>query len=297
MLHKLNLSFVPKHNPVKEVDIKNLCNFIIDNQRILVLTGAGVSTESGIPDYRSEEVGLFARSSSKPIQYQEFVKKKEVRQRYWARNFVGWPRFSSIEPNYNHKFLKEFELSKVSCVITQNVDNLHFKAGSQNVIELHGTAFKVICLMCPYEIKRQLFQNKLAEINKHSDIAMTPHSIRPDGDIDLPQEIVEQFIVPSCPSCGSILKPDIVFFGDNVSKHVVNSVEKEVMNCDSVLVLGSTLATYSGYRIILQADKFKKPISVVNIGPTRADSHAKIKINGKCGDVLSKIRSCIDYSY
>uniref|UniRef100_A0A1B6BZS2 Deacetylase sirtuin-type domain-containing protein n=1 Tax=Clastoptera arizonana TaxID=38151 RepID=A0A1B6BZS2_9HEMI len=289
MLRKLNLSFVPKHNPVSEIDIKALTSFINEKQRILVLTGAGISTESGIPDYRSEGIGLFAQNGTKPTQFQEFVKKKEVRQRYWARNYVAWPRFSSIQPNYTHNFLKEMEKTKVSYIITQNVDNLHFKAGSKKVIELHGTSFRVMCLSCPYTIDRYLFQQKLEEINLFSNIVLPVNLVRPDGDIDLPKDIVDRFTVPSCPKCGSILKPDVVFFGDNVSKHVVNLVEKEVFNCDSVLVLGSTLATYSAYKIILQAEKLKKEIVIVNIGNTRADDHAHLKINAKCSDILSKV--------
>lgn len=152
----------------------------------MVITGAGVSTESGIPDYRSEGVGLFARSGTKPVQFQEFLKFPKVRQRYWARNFVGWPNFSSIHPNQNHIVLKKLEdAKKIQRIITQNVDNLHGKAGSNPVIELHGTAFKVVCLNCDYSISRHEFQRVLADINKA--IVVAPQNVRPDGDIDLAQ--------------------------------------------------------------------------------------------------------------
>lgn len=181
-----NLAFVPKHGPASSEHIKLLCDYLDSHRHLLVLTGAGVSTESGIPDYRSEDVGLFARSSTKPVQFQEFLRKPEVRRRYWARNYVGWPRFSSFQPNHNHYILSNMEKAyKVSCVITQNVDNLHTKAGSSNIIELHGTAFKVICLQCGYTVARKTFQKVLGQLN--SNIVISPQTIRPDGDTELDQ--------------------------------------------------------------------------------------------------------------
>lgn len=183
---KRTIDYVPKHNPVTKEQLSIIQQFFKQNKQILVITGAGVSTESGIPDYRSEGVGLFARSSTKPVQYQEFLKYPKVRQRYWARNFVGWPNFSSIHPNQNHLILKQLEdAKKIQRIITQNVDNLHSKAGSSLVIELHGTAFKVVCLSCDYSISRHGFQRVLTNINK--EIVLAPQAVRPDGDIDLPQ--------------------------------------------------------------------------------------------------------------
>lgn len=180
------LNYVPKHEPVSKANLVALADYFLNNGKILVLTGAGVSTESGIPDYRSEGVGLFARSSTKPVQFQEFLKHPKVRQRYWARNFVGWPNFSQVIPNKNHLVLKDLEvIGKVRRVITQNVDNLHSKAGSQNVIELHGTAFKVMCLGCDYKMCRHEFQKALTDINR--EIVVKPQAVRPDGDIELPQ--------------------------------------------------------------------------------------------------------------
>ncbi|KAG8313955.1 NAD-dependent protein lipoamidase sirtuin-4 [Homalodisca vitripennis] len=180
------IDYVPKHNPISEDHISTIKKFFKDNRQVLVLTGAGVSTESGIPDYRSEGVGLFARSGTKPVQYQEFLKYPKIRQRYWARNFVGWPNFSSIAPNQNHAILKHLEdRQQVQRIITQNVDNLHSKAGSRQVIELHGTAFKVVCLSCDYITSRFAFQKVLSDINQ--EIIAAPQAVRPDGDIDLPQ--------------------------------------------------------------------------------------------------------------
>jgi NAD-dependent deacetylase sirtuin 4 len=280
--------FVPKHAPVVTDDIKSLERFIDDHQKILILTGAGISTESGIPDYRSEDVGLYARSNHRPIQYQDFLKSAKVRQRYWARNYIGWPKFSQSKPNITHFIVQFLEnTGKVTCVVTQNVDGLHSKAGTKNVIELHGTAFRVICLDCGVNYDRHYIQKKLSELNP--TIQEYSQVIRPDGDIEISQDKIENFQPPFCEHCGGILKPDITFFGDNVPKSRVDSVRQYVNDSDSVLVLGSSLTVFSGYRIILQASEEKKTIGIVNIGPTRADQLATLKISTRCGDILSKI--------
>lgn len=283
-----NLAFVPKCNPVSDDEIKRLKEHLDSCGRFCVLTGAGISTESGIPDYRSEDVGLFATSNRRPVSYQDFCRSDKVRRRYWSRNYVGWPRFSKFVPNVTHELLKHLEdKGRVNCVITQNVDNLHRKAGSRNVIELHGTAFKVMCLGCDQVINRYHFQELLDELNPN--FTSNDTKIRPDGDVDLSQEQVDEFIVPPCSDCGGILKPEIVFFGDNVTRQVVNQVRTEVESADSLLVLGTSLTTFSGYRIVLQAVEARKPIAIVSIGETRADNHANVKIHGRCGEVLSKI--------
>lgn len=151
----------------------------------LFVIGAGISTESGIPDYRSADVGLYARSKNRPVIFQQFINNSEIRVRYWARNYVGWPRFSSMLPNYAHTFLKHLEdKKKVIHVITQNVDNLHTKAGSKNVLELHGTAYVVHCLKCDYSINRHQFQDVLSSLNPHVSITEL-YSVRPDGDVEL----------------------------------------------------------------------------------------------------------------
>lgn len=283
------VSFVPKHSPVEESDIRILENFILDSKRIFILTGAGISTESGIPDYRSDEVGLYARSNHKPVQYLEFLKKPDVRQRYWARNYIGWERFSGCEPNATHKSIRDLEIihNKVSAVVTQNVDSLHFKAGSKNVIELHGTAYRVLCLRCNNSYTRYDIQDYLRELNP--EMRETSTMIRPDGDVEISQEKIKEFKPPFCKNCGGVLKPDIVFFGDNVPKNRVQQVQDCVSNSDSILVLGSSLSVFSGYRIILQAKEENKKIMIVNIGPTRADKIVKLRISAKCGDILPKI--------
>ncbi|OAD58981.1 NAD-dependent protein deacetylase Sirt4, partial [Eufriesea mexicana] len=284
--------FVPKCEPVKDSDLLELKDFINNHSNICILTGAGISTESGIPDYRSQGVGIYARSNRKPVLYKDFCNKDDIRKRYWARNYVGWPRFSSIKPNNTHEIIKKLEdANKVRCIITQNVDNLHTKAGSKRVIELHGTAFKVMCLNCNERICRYYLQEILNKNNPN--ITATSQMIRPDGDVDLLEEQIEGFKVPSCENCGGILKPDIIFFGDNVPRQVVESVKYNVEYSDSLLILGTTLSTFSGYRIALQANNINIPIAILNIGKTRADDLANIKVEGQCGDVLSRIYSMI----
>jgi NAD-dependent deacetylase sirtuin 4 len=183
-----NLPFVPKHSPAHDGDIQKVSNFVNSANKLLILTGAGISTESGIPDYRSEGVGLYARSSRRPVQYQDFLKREAMRKRYWARNYVGWPRFSSFLPNAVHIMIKDLEArGKVCCVVTQNVDRLHTKAGSKRVIELHGSAFNVICVDCNNIIDRHNFQTILEEMNPH--MKGTSLMIRPDGDVDISQVV------------------------------------------------------------------------------------------------------------
>ncbi|KAG7207106.1 hypothetical protein KM043_000983 [Ampulex compressa] len=250
-------AFVPKCSSANTEDLLRLSAFLGNSEKTCVVTGAGVSTESGIPDYRSTGVGLYAKSKRRPVLYQEFCKSESVRRRYWARNYVGWPRFSSREPNDVHRLLKALEdAGKLSCVITQNVDNLHKKAGSERVIELHGTAFRVVCLNCNDRMCRFEFQSILERLNP--SITLTSTMVRPDGDVDLSQDEVDEFIFPPCRHCGGILKPDVVFFGDNV------------------------------HRIVLQASAAKIPVAIVSIGETRADELADIKIEARCGDILPK---------
>ena len=177
---------MPKCQPPREEELHQLKKFFQNEGRLCVLTGAGISTESGIPDYRSKGVGLYATSDRRPVLYKDFVEKEHIRRRYWARNYIGWPRFSAFQPNATHRTLKTLENEGlVSCVVTQNVDRLHTKAGSQNVIELHGTAFVVMCLGCDTKISRLDFQKVLQELNPI--VTAETREIRPDGDVELTQ--------------------------------------------------------------------------------------------------------------
>ena len=260
----------------------------MDKPKILVLTGAGCSTESGIPDYRSANVGLYARTNHKPIQMQDFVKSANTRRRYWARNYVGWERFSSIKPNSTHIKLAKMERElRLSGVITQNVDTLHTKAGSKDVIELHGSGFEVICLSCKYSIDRHDFQLILNQLNP--EVVDTSTMMRPDGDVELSQETVDNFVIPPCPDCGGNLKPKIVFFGDNVPMERIQRIVRKGIDSDGLLVLGSSLTVFSGFRIVLQTKEIGLPVAIVNIGETRGDPKADLKINAKVGDIIPKL--------
>ncbi|KAF5286191.1 hypothetical protein FQA39_LY16361 [Lamprigera yunnana] len=282
-------SFVPKHLPPTLSDVELLRNFLEKTLKLFVLTGAGVSTESGIPDYRSEKVGLYERSNYKPIQYRQFLNSSEARQHYWARNYIGWDRFSQCEPNTTHHWLKRLEIDycKVHAVVTQNVDGLHFKAGSEKVTELHGTAYRVVCLNCSSTYNRHDVQTSIRKLNP--TITDVTTMIRPDGDVEISEETAHSFIPPMCNDCGGVLKPDIVFFGDNVPPDRMAKVQSCVTNSDAIFVLGSSLFVYSGFKIVEQGFNEHKPIAIVNIGQTRADKYATIKIAAKCSDVLERV--------
>jgi len=283
-----NLAFVPKHRETRNEDIEKLSEFLLNKKNVLLITGAGISTESGIPDYRSEGVGLYATSTKRPTQHKIFMERPLARQSYWARNFIGWPRWSNFLPNESHRTLAKWEdTGKISQLVTQNVDQLHYKAGSRNVTELHGTNSIVTCMSCSYYVPRMQFQLKLSEQNP----TMIPRvaDIRPDGDVELTEEEVRHFKVPSCPKCSGILKPYVVFFGDNVPRARVEQVRRKVEISDSMLVVGSSLSVFSAFRFINQAVENKIPIAILNIGPTRGDKYADLKIEAKSGDVLTKI--------
>ncbi|KAL3857015.1 hypothetical protein ACJMK2_011717 [Sinanodonta woodiana] len=288
-LQKSAFGFVPSHRTVTEFDVKLLETFVAKSKRLFVLTGAGISTESGIPDYRSEVVGLYAKSKNRPIQYQDFLKSASLRQRYWARNSVGWPRFSSFEPNDCHKTFSHWEyFKKIHWLVTQNVDALHYKAGSHKVTELHGSAHRVVCLDCKFQMKRTELQEMIQEQNpswKHRS-----EDIAPDGDVQLSEEQIQGFKVPCCPNCGGMLKPEIVFFGDNVARDVVDFVYSRLHECDAMLIAGSSLQVFSGYRYANAAKDMKIPLAIINIGPTRADKIADFKFDVRCGDILPRIK-------
>ncbi|CAH1801344.1 unnamed protein product [Owenia fusiformis] len=284
--------FVPEFQPIQTEDVQKLQYFVSDAKQMFVMTGAGISTESGIPDYRSEGVGLYARSTNRPVQYQDYVKSSTIRQRYWARNYVAWPRWSSTQPNQTHKTLADWENEgKIHWLVTQNVDSLHFKAGSKNLTELHGSTYRIMCLGCDNMFPRTQLQDMIAAENPNWSAASAEHA--PDGDVALSPEQVAGFKVPNCNKCGGTLKPDITFFGDNVARDKVSFVFNKLEECDSVLVLGSSLQVYSGYRFLMRAAEQRKPIGIVNIGSTRADHLANVMVKAKCSDVLARI-DCTD---
>jgi len=281
--------YVPSCPPTRQSDINHLQEFISSSNNLFVLTGAGLSTESGIPDYRSEKVGLYARTNHRPVQHGEFVKNPLARQRYWARNYVGWPQFANLQPNICHDVLSEWERAdKVNWLVTQNVDALHAKAGSSRVTELHGCSHRVLCLQCGTKINRAKLQDTFKSHNPTWHY--TSDALAPDGDVILTQDQVKDFIVPDCAECGGVLKPEVTFFGDNVCRTVVNSLYERLKVCDSMLVVGSSLFVYSGYRFTLHAAELGLPIAILNIGETRADHLASLKIEAQCGEVLPYIK-------
>ncbi|MFT3838303.1 MAG: NAD-dependent protein deacetylase [Myxococcaceae bacterium] len=250
--------------------------------RVLALTGAGISTESGIPDYRGPTT---RHKERKPIQHRAFVDSAHSRARYWARSVLGWPRFRAFEPNAAHHAVAALERAGVvSSVLTQNVDRLHTKAGSQRVLELHGSLYLVRCLTCAATESRDGLQTRLLEANPGS--AAWSYTLAPDGDADIPLEALDGFVTPGCLQCGGVLKPDVVFFGDNVPPPRVEESFARLDEAERLLVVGSSLTVWSGYRFVKKAHELGKPIAILNLGETRGDAHATLRIDAIAGELL-----------
>lgn len=264
-------------------DIGRLQDFVEGHRRLFVLTGAGVSTNSGIPDYRDED-GNWKRVQ--PVTYQAFTGQESTRKRYWARSLVGWRRFGSARPNGAHHALAKLEAQDRSeILLTQNVDRLHQSAGSARVIDLHGRLDLVRCMGCERRIPRDEMQEDLIALNPgwvDLDAAFAP-----DGDADLDGIDFDVFAVPPCRVCGGMLKPDVVFFGENVPKDRVEAAFQHVEQADAMLVVGSSLMVYSGFRFVQRAAKAGKPIAAVNMGRTRADDLLAVKIEQSCEQALA----------
>lgn len=253
---------------------------------VVVVTGAGCSTASGIPDYRGPN-GAFTRGH-KPMTYQQFLRDPEGRRRYWARGHVGWSRFSQARPNAAHRSLADLEArGLVNGVITQNVDGLHQAAGSRAVIDLHGRLDRVVCLSCEAVESRDSVHERLSARNPGLDIAS--EVINPDGDTDIPDAVLASFEMVTCLQCGGDLKPDVVYFGESVPAERVDRAYARVDEATALLVAGSSLTVYSGRRFLMHAHKLGKPIAIVNAGPTRGDEFASIRIDADVCDVLPSL--------
>ena len=251
---------------------------------VLVLTGAGVSTDSGIPDYRGP--GVPRRT---PMSFSEFVSGPKAQQRYWARSHLGWQRMAGSEPNAGHQALATMERQgRVSAVITQNVDGLHRRAGSQVVVDLHGRVADVVCLTCRDRSSRVALHQRLAELNPGFGIGVDVGTA-PDGDVDLEQ--VGGFRVAGCRHCGGPLKPDVVFFGENVPRERVDRCYALVDRARALLVAGSSLAVLSGLRFVRHAHRAGTPVVVVNRGTTRGDDLATVKLDSGCSETLASLAS------
>jgi len=271
-------------NPIVE-SAARLGEWLAPFRRVFVLTGAGCSTNSGIPDYRDAD-GQWKRTP--PVTYQAFTGDARVNARYWARSFIGWPRIDDARPNDVHRALAQWESRDgVSMLLTQNVDGLHQRAGSRNVVDLHGRLDGVVCLQCRAESARAELQMRLAVANP--DWAHLEASTAPDGDADLDGHDFTRFTVPACDSCGGMLKPDVVFFGENVPRDRAVRAGEALKASDAMLVVGSSLMVYSGFRFARMAHEAGIPLAILNRGRTRADELAGLKIEDEAGAVLGAV--------
>lgn len=272
------------HGTVPAATAADLAEWL-SGRRVLALSGAGLSTESGIPDYRSPARLAKPRQ---PMRYQTFIGSAEARQRYWARSYVGWPTVARAQPNPGHLGLARLERAGfVQGVLTQNVDGLHQAAGGRRVLELHGNLGVVRCLSCGKLEARRDLQRRLAVHNP--DLSRAATEIAPDGDAELPEGLIAEFRVPGCLSCGGVLKPDVVFFGENVPRYKLERAWRMLEQAEALLVLGSSLTVYSGYRFVTRAAQEGKPVAIVNLGPTRGDAEASLKLEAPLGAVLGAL--------
>lgn len=255
---------------------------LLRGRRVTVLTGAGVSTESGIPDYRGPETRRRARN---PMQYRAFLREATARQRYWARSVVGWQRWKAARPNAGHHALVALERAGiVRGVITQNVDRLHHAAGSRRVVELHGSLAEVRCLECGEVEPRAALQERLLTLNP--GWADRRAELAPDGDADLFDARVRAFRVAGCESCEGVLKPHVVFFGEGVPRATVDEAFALLEEAEVLLVVGSSLAVFSGLRFVRRAAERGMPIAIVNLGETRGDAQATLRVEARAGELL-----------
>ena len=261
----------------------SLPQFIAAHHRLFVLTGAGCSTDSGIPDYRDRD-GQWKRAA--PVTYSAFMHEPAVRQRYWARSMLGWPRFAAAQPNTAHRALAALERrGQVELLVTQNVDRLHQRAGSHDVIDLHGRLDTVRCMSCQATWPRDEYQHEL--LARNPEWAGLSAATAPDGDVDLEGQDFSRFDVPPCPHCTGIVKPDVVFFGESVPRERVDAATRAWQAADAVLVVGSSLMVYSGYRFVRGAALAGKPVAAVTLGHTRADPLLALKVDARCSEALA----------
>jgi len=262
-----------------------LSDFVRHHPRLFVLTGAGCSTDSGIPDYRDGAGGWKRRQ---PMHYQRFVRSAGARRRYWARSLIGWSHFTAVRPNAGHRALADLQSQGcVHALVTQNVDGLHQAAGSRGVVDLHGRLERVVCLDCRIGYRRDAFQAEL--LARNPDWRDVDVDIAPDGDADLENVDFERFRVPPCPCCGGVLKPDVVFFGESVPKPRVARAMRALQSADAMLAVGTSMMVYSGFRFARAAARAGKPIAIVNRGRTRADELAALKIETSCAPLLEAL--------
>jgi NAD-dependent SIR2 family protein deacetylase len=252
-------------------------------RRAAVLTGAGISTDSGIPDYRGE-----GAPKAHPMTYQKFMESHRHRQRYWLGSHLGWGRFASATPNQGHRAIAAAEASSAfSGVVTQNVDALHHKAGSLRVVDLHGRLDKVRCVHCGQSFTRGAIADTIDRLNPWIARTDLDGHVRPDGDVDV--VATEEFVVPRCDMCEGVLKPEVIFFGEFVPPSVFEQAAGLLARSEALVVAGSSLVVNTGMRLVSLAHKKKIPIVIINRGPTKADRMATVRIEGGTSETLGAI--------
>ncbi len=276
---------------VSTVLVEALVEFISSRKRLVIITGAGISTPSGIGDYRDRN-GEWKRAA--PIQHDAFVRSAETRQRYWARSFHGWRSFIRAQPNVAHHALASVPLqSRTLGIITQNVDRLHQGAGQMNVIDLHGRLDRVVCLDCGTYCTRVGLQERLAALNPW--LGTAEFSPAPDGDADLllDAEQLREVRVPACDLCEGVLKPDVVFYGDSVPRPVVDAAYEWVDASDGVVIVGTSLMVFSSFRFCRHAHARGIPMVVINDGKTRADDLVTLRVDARCEQLLPEVEAAL----
>lgn len=267
--------------------IEQTMEFVQARDRLLVITGAGLSTNSGIPAYRDQKGEWLRRT---PIFYQDFIRCPIARRRYWARSYFGWHHVAQSKPNAGHLGLANMEKEGlIKHLITQNVDGLHQRAGSRIAIEVHGQLGRVRCLDCHAQYSRCEIQARLKEMNRDWSAEVLGHN--PDGDVDLDEAAYPNFQIADCARCQGRLKPDVVFFGESVPPTISTAIHAAIEQCDGVLVIGSSLVVMSGYRVVTAAHAMRKPVAAINQGRTRADGLLQFKVDADCVEAISSICS------
>jgi NAD-dependent SIR2 family protein deacetylase len=261
---------------------------LLRDRNWVVLSGAGMSTDSGIPDYRGP-----TSVRATPMQYSEFLGSADAQRRYWARSYLGWRRIGRAEPNLGHRALADLEAAGLAGVITQNVDGLHSAAGSRHVINLHGDIAIVVCLECGDHSARSELQRRLTSANPElqQSRVLQRAELRPDGDAVARDW--QQFRLVGCVRCGGRLKPDVVFFGESVPRSRVEAAYALMERAEILMVLGSSLTVMSGFRFVRHNAKLQRPVVIINRGPTRGDDLASMKIDGGCSETLAELRATL----